>query len=103
LPQTHHTHTNIPHPNPHPFSTLPTPTFTYNFNALNMNNNTRAKKPEEKKRSILLRVLLFVALTILRAFLGAFGDELYHHSKVLNFELWKKLLNLYLKILKTKG
>jgi hypothetical protein len=48
-------------------------------------------------------VLLFVAPTILRAFLGAFGDELYHHSKVLSFELWKKLLNLYLKILKTKG
>jgi hypothetical protein len=73
-----------------------------------MNTNTRAKKPEEKqpeekkpeekKRSILLRVLLFVALTILRAFLGAFGDELYHHSKVLrNFDLWKKLLILYEK------
>jgi|UniRef100_A0A2N9J0M8 hypothetical protein len=72
-----------------------------------MNTNTRAKKPEEKqpedkkleekKRSILLRVLLFVALTMVRSFIGAFGEDLFHHSKVLRNDLWKKLLILYEK------
>ena len=53
--------------------------------------------PKKPKRGILLRMLLFVGLTILRAFLGAFREELFYHSKVLSNELWKKLLSIYLK------
>jgi hypothetical protein len=46
-----------------------------------------SENPEKPKRSILLRKLLFVGLTILRAFLGAFGEDLFHHSKLLGNEL----------------
>jgi hypothetical protein len=58
---------------------------------------TKKPDPEKPKRGILLRMLLFVGLTILRAFLGAFREELFYHSKVLSNELWKKLLSIYLK------
>jgi hypothetical protein len=42
-------------------------------------------------------VLLFIALTMVRSFIGAFGEDLFHHSKVLRNDLWKKLLILYEK------
>uniref|UniRef100_A0A2N9GMK8 Uncharacterized protein n=1 Tax=Fagus sylvatica TaxID=28930 RepID=A0A2N9GMK8_FAGSY len=82
-----------------------------------MNNNTQPEekqpeekqKPEEKKleeekrkRSILLRVLFFVAATMFQSCFEAFGEDLFHQSKVLCNHLWEKLLILYENMNKTR-
>ena len=72
-----------------------------NPNTVNPNTvNPHIEKPdtekldlEKSKRGILLKMLHSVGMTIFQAYLGALGEDLFLHSKVLGIELWKLVKN----------